>query len=64
MNIYDMRQIKCISCDRFVGEVQSDAVVLLTRCGACSRSDSSENEVLTWVTRRFENTIKNVIVSH
>lgn len=64
MNIYDKKQINCMTCGRFIGEVDAEANILLPRCGLCLNSDSDENDILSYIADRFENTVKNVIVCH
>lgn len=36
MNIYDTRVIRCSKCDRYIGEVEFDAEVILPKCGKCA----------------------------
>ncbi len=64
MNIYDKKQVSCITCGRVIGEIYDEAKILLPRCGNCPNSDHNENEILDHITNRFENTVKNVIVSY
>ncbi|MGD8707883.1 MAG: hypothetical protein PVI88_04285 [Nitrosopumilaceae archaeon] len=35
MNIYDTRQIRCVTCDKTIGEVEMDAEIT-TQCEACA----------------------------
>ncbi len=62
MNIYYKRQIRCITCGKFIGEVDDDAKILFSRCGNCMNSNKKENEIFLYITNKFENTIKNVII--
>jgi len=36
MNIYDKKSVRCSQCDRFIGEIDADAVVVLPKCGRCA----------------------------
>ncbi len=36
MNIYDTRQIRCVVCKEFIGEVQYDAEIIRPKCGQCA----------------------------
>ncbi len=62
MSIYDKKQIRCITFGKFIGEIDDDAKMLFSRCGHCTNSDQSENEIFSYLAERFENTIKNVLV--
>ena len=63
MNMYYKRQVRCVGCDQFIGEIDCGAKILLPRCGTCSNSESDGNDLLTFMAERFENTVKNIIVS-
>lgn len=62
MNIYYKKQISCVTCGKFIGEVDNEAKVLLPRCGRCAISDADGNDLLTFMSARFENTVKNILV--
>jgi hypothetical protein len=36
MNIYDTRQIRCVTCDKAIGEVEMDAEITNPQCEACT----------------------------
>lgn len=36
MNIYDTRVIRCSKCDKYIGEVEFDAEIILPKCGRCA----------------------------
>lgn len=36
MNIYDTRVIHCSKCDKYIGEVEFDAEIILPKCGKCA----------------------------
>ncbi|MBI5377641.1 MAG: hypothetical protein HZA82_03360 [Thaumarchaeota archaeon] len=36
MNIYDKRIICCSKCDKYIGEVDYDAEIILPKCGKCA----------------------------
>ena len=36
MNLYDMKSIHCCKCDKFIGEIECDAVVVFSECGQCA----------------------------
>jgi len=35
LNLYDMKSIHCCKCDKFIGEIECDAVVF-SKCGPCA----------------------------
>lgn len=59
----DKKQIKCITCGRLVGEVENGAKVFFSQCSHCSDQKNKENEVFAYITDKFENAIRNVIVT-
>ncbi|MCE9651637.1 MAG: hypothetical protein K8Q89_01045 [Nitrosarchaeum sp.] len=36
MNIYDTRTIRCVVCDKPIGEVDFDAEIIRPKCGQCA----------------------------
>lgn len=38
MNIYDTRQIRCVTCNRAIGEVEVDAEITRPKCGVCANN--------------------------
>lgn len=36
MNIYDKKVVKCIQCNKSIGEVDYDSTIVFPRCGNCS----------------------------
>ena len=38
MNIYDTRQIRCVKCNRTIGEVDIDAEMTRPTCGICANN--------------------------
>lgn len=36
MNIYDKRIIRCSKCDKYIGEADYDAEIILPKCGNCA----------------------------
>jgi len=31
-----MKSIHCVKCDKFIGEIESDALVVFSKCGKCA----------------------------
>ncbi|CAD6514955.1 conserved hypothetical protein [metagenome] len=36
MNIYDTKTVRCVICDKPIGEVDYDAELIRPKCGQCS----------------------------
>ena len=36
LNIYDTKTIRCVACDKAIGEVDFDAEIIRPKCGSCS----------------------------
>ena len=36
MNLYDTKIIRCIKCDKHIGEIDYDAEVMRPECGHCA----------------------------
>lgn len=54
MNIYDMKQIRCIKCEKFIGEVDFDAEIIRPLCGRCA------NPIPEIINVNLQNTIKKI----
>lgn len=61
MNLYDTRPINCIMCGKFIGEMECNSKIVLPRCGDCSRPKPEGDDVISYLERRFENTVKNLV---
>ncbi len=56
MNIYDTKLIHCSKCEKFIGEIDYDAIVMLPKCGKCVNQTLKENN-------RIDITSKNEEIS-
>jgi len=36
LNIYDTKQINCYRCDKWLGEVDFEALIISPKCGSCA----------------------------
>ena len=36
MNLYDKICVRCIKCNKFIGEVDCDAKIIMVECGMCT----------------------------
>ena len=56
LNIYDKKSVRCSQCDRFIGEVDYDAVVILPKCGHCANPlPEGDDKVLYTVSKYNKN---------
>jgi hypothetical protein len=44
MNMYDKKSVCCSQCDRFIGEIDTDAVIVLPKCGKCANPMSEGDD--------------------
>lgn len=48
MNIYDTRTIRCVTCDRCIGEIDYDAEVRVPKCGYCAHHMPAGDDKLSY----------------
>lgn len=53
MNIYDKKSIRCYKCDRFIGEIDYDAVITLPKCGQCANPMPEGDDKVLYTASRF-----------
>lgn len=53
MNIYDKKSVRCSKCDRFIGEIDYDAVVTLPKCGRCANPLPEGDDKVLYVVSKF-----------
>ena len=53
MNIYDTKSIHCSRCEKFIGEIDCDAIVTLPKCGKCMNRLSKENDNM-YITSKYK----------
>ena len=61
MNIYDMKSVRCSKCDRFIGEIEYDAVVTLPKCGRCANPLPEGDDKVQYVVSKFNKNPKSLI---
>ncbi|TLX68176.1 MAG: hypothetical protein E6L02_01315 [Thaumarchaeota archaeon] len=60
MNMYDMKSIHCSICDKFIGEVDFDAVVVLPKCGHCANPLPEGEDKVLYIVNKFNKNSKNL----
>jgi hypothetical protein len=60
MNIYDKKSIRCSNCDRFIGEIDYDAVVTLPKCGRCANPLPEGDDKVQYIVSKFNKNPKSL----
>lgn len=50
MNIYDTRQIRCVTCKRAIGEVEVDSEMTRPKCAVCAKNIPQGDDQLMYYT--------------
>ncbi|HLC24415.1 MAG TPA: hypothetical protein VJJ25_02155 [Nitrosopumilaceae archaeon] len=53
MNDYDMKSIRCCKCDKFIGELDYDAVVTLPKCGRCANPLPEGDDKVLYIVNKY-----------
>ncbi|CAE6504594.1 hypothetical protein [Candidatus Nitrosotenuis uzonensis] len=53
MNIYDMKQIHCYRCGKFIGEIEFDAEITMPLCGKCSNPMPENDDKIRYVITKY-----------
>lgn len=61
MNIYDKKSVYCSKCDRFIGEIDVDAVVVLPKCGKCANPLLEGDDKAQYIVSKFNSNVKTLI---
>jgi len=59
LNLYDTKSIICYKCNRFIGEVEYDAVVTLPKCGKCANPFPEGDDKIAYTRTRIINDTRN-----
>lgn len=54
MNIYDMKQIHCYKCGRFIGEIDYEAEVTMPTCGKCADTMPEHDDKIRYVASGYQ----------
>ncbi|OLC33443.1 MAG: hypothetical protein AUH84_06950 [Thaumarchaeota archaeon 13_1_40CM_4_38_7] len=60
MNLYDTKSIICSKCNRFIGEIEYDAVVTLPKCGRCANPMPEGDDKVAYTETRINGTRKEI----
>ncbi|MEX0764341.1 MAG: hypothetical protein WDZ43_04530 [Nitrosopumilaceae archaeon] len=63
MNIYDMKSIHCCKCDKFIGEVDYDAVVTLPKCGHCANPIPEGDDKVLYIVSKYNKNPQSLVSS-
>ncbi len=61
MNIYDKKSVHCSQCDRFIGEIDYDAVVVLPKCGKCANPMPEGDDKVQYIVSKFNKNPKSLV---
>ncbi|RDJ32425.1 MAG: hypothetical protein DWQ18_07885 [Crenarchaeota archaeon] len=61
MNIYDKKVVKCVICEKSIGEVNYDAEIIFPRCGECSDPKPHINDLIVPLERNYNFPKKQVV---
>jgi hypothetical protein len=62
MNMYDKKSVSCSQCDRFIGEIDNDAVVILPKCGRCANPMPENDDKVQYIVSKMSSNRRNEIV--
>jgi hypothetical protein len=60
MNIYDQKSVRCSKCDRFIGEIDYDAVITLPKCGHCANPLPEGDDKVQYIVSKFNKNPKSL----
>lgn len=63
MNIYDKKSIHCSQCDRFIGEIDYDAVVTLPKCGRCANPLPEGDDKVLYIVNKMNKKPQSLAMS-
>lgn len=61
MNIYDKKSVYCSQCNKFIGEIDFDAVLVLPKCGKCANPIPEGDDKVQYIISKFNTNVKNII---
>ena len=61
MNIYDKKSVRCSNCDRFIGEIDADAVVVMPKCGRCANPLPEGDDKVQYIVSKFNPNPKGLV---
>ena len=64
MNIYDKKSVRCSKCDRFIGEIDYDAMVTLPKCGRCANPTPEGDDKVQYIVSKYNPNPKNLSFSN
>jgi hypothetical protein len=64
MNIYDTKSVHCSKCDKFIGEIEFDAIVILPKCGKCADPIPEGDDKFAYLKSRYSNPQSENILVH
>ena len=63
LNDYDMKSIRCSKCDKFIGEIDYDAVVTLPKCGRCANPLPESDDKVLYIVNKYNKNPQSLVPS-
>jgi hypothetical protein len=61
MNLYDTKQINCVKCGKWVGEVDCEAKIINALCGLCA-NPMPEGDKILYTISNFQSQSKKQMI--
>ena len=61
MNIYDKKSVRCSICDRFIGEIDADATVVMPKCGKCANPMPEGDDKVQYIVSKYNTNPKDLV---
>ena len=61
MNICDKKSVRCSRCDKFIGEIDNDASVVLPKCGKCANPLPEGDDKIQYIVNKFNLNPKKIV---
>ena len=63
LNLYDTRVIRCVRCNKCLGELEYDAEVIRPLCGQCANPLPEGDDIL-YTMSHMNNQHKQLVIEH
>jgi hypothetical protein len=61
MNIYDLKQVCCYKCGKYIGEIHYDAEITMPLCGPCADPIPKGDDKLSYTASKYGRSLVNTI---
>lgn len=60
MNLYDLKQIYCYKCEKYIGEIHYDAEITMPLCGSCANPMPEGDDKLSYTASKYGRLINTI----